>query len=477
MLLNFIRKSGIFFVFKLISGFSWLISLYFLTRILSPENFGLFFLINTSVLISINLSYSWLSTSILRYYPEQNSQNEFDTFNFTVILLSVISSLILSVILAVLNFQWMYLDQHIFYLSLLYFNLQGFNSITTSKLRAKQKILSFSILNTWLNVGGVITGILLTIRFDNGLIGILTGLIFANLIPFIIYTYRNYKIIKINVMLFDFHLLKSFYKFGSPLILLNIFSQGLSNLDKYLVNYYLGDKINGLYTAIYSVAEQSIFLIISVFTTISTPIIYNIWISKNKVELNGYLQGVLKIYLIITIFIVAFLSLEKDKIACVLLDDKFQIYFYMIPFISISAGILGIATIYTDIFTAALQTKKLMYCYLFACLINLILNLILIPKLGVDGAVYATALSYISMLIAVFNGSRKIYKWTINVKEIKKLLLSSFFISALMFTCTVLTKDWDLVFALIFDLMISTIIYFIILKKMRLLTFPKDTIA
>lgn len=94
---------------------------------------------------------------------------------------------------------------------------------------------------------------------------------------------------------------------------------------------------------------------------------------------------------------------------------------------------LGLATLYTDILTAAIKPLKLMYCYLLAFFINILLNLYFIPLDNIYGAAYATLLTYFSMYLLVIINTRKIFKWTININSTLIILFSSLIMFVVMF--------------------------------------------
>lgn len=72
-----LRQTVIYSLGSLIPGIiaMGLVALY--TRALSPEEFGLYALVITSIEFGWSLSLSWLTTAIVRLYPTQENKNQF----------------------------------------------------------------------------------------------------------------------------------------------------------------------------------------------------------------------------------------------------------------------------------------------------------------------------------------------------------------------------------------------------------------
>lgn len=477
MIKQFLNDSKVFLLFRIISSVSWLISIFFLSKILEPADYGTFILINTTILLSVTFFSTWISSSIIRFFPEYILLNFQRRIIINSLIYVTLTSLLILISFLILVNTIKFSNLIILSFAGVWFLLQSITSILITYFRADRQILIYSIFNTWQNVGGFLIGGSISLIFDNGVFGLIIGFCLSNLLSIILLFYFIYKKYHVNVLKINFsievNILKKFFYYGSPLVLLNLFSQGLSNCDKYFVNYFFGEKITGIYSASYMIAEQSIFVIISIFSTVSAPLLFKLWKKKDYIEINSYLSMIFKYYLVFSLPILLIMGIFNKQIARLFLNDNYSVSFGIIPIVCLGAFFLGLATLYTDILTAAMKPLRLMYCYLIAFFINIILNIYFIPQNEIYGAAYATLLTYLSMYILVIIYTRNIFKWTINIRSTSIILFSSFIMFLVMFFLNEIIIGSYFYFIII----IGSILFFmllIIFRQINIDDFKKD---
>jgi O-antigen/teichoic acid export membrane protein len=139
-----------------------------------------------------------------------------------------------------------------------------------------------------------------------------------------------------------------------------------------------------------------------------------------------------------------------------LASQKYAEAYKVLPYIIIGHGVYAS----TVILNSGLFIRKKTYLYtlimMLACILNIILNLILIPSFGIIGAAQATLISYICYAIAITYFAFKEFRFTIEYKRI----FSYLGISLLMF---IVIKDVYLqcqLFHLVIRIGMGVIIYF-----------------
>ena len=96
----------------------------------------------------------------------------------------------------------------------------------------------------------------------------------------------------------------------------------------------------------------------------------------------------------------------------------------------IGSAILTLGSFLANEYTAHKDSKGFLFSSLTGAVINLILNVILIPRIGVLGAAVATCISYMVVFLYRVNDTRKYIK--INYKDVKLILSWT-----LVFICSV----------------------------------------
>ncbi|MEJ2537721.1 MAG: polysaccharide biosynthesis C-terminal domain-containing protein, partial [Calditrichia bacterium] len=95
-----------------------------------------------------------------------------------------------------------------------------------------------------------------------------------------------------------------------------------------------------------------------------------------------------------------------------------------IPWILLSYFFYGIYVIFTPAFYI---TKKSQYMVLFTgtgAILNIVTNIILLPRIGIWGAVIATVAAYLSMFLLIYFISQKLYPIPVNLKSLLGVFLT-----------------------------------------------------
>ena len=118
------------------------------------------------------------------------------------------------------------------------------------------------------------------------------------------------------------------------------------------------------------------------------------------------------------------------------------------------------------------KTKIVMKSLIIASLLNLIFNLILIPKFGIIGAAISTSLSYILVLLINSIYLMKFVKFKINKFVILKIIIGSilFILSLFLFKNILNLFIWIEIFI---GLFLSLVFYLIFLFLSKTLTFKE----
>lgn len=203
----------------------------------------------------------------------------------------------------------------------------------------------------------------------------------------------------------DYSSLKSYLLFGLPLILGSIASWGMNLMDRFFLKQFSNFTELGLYSVAVSIAGiSSIFA--GVFNTIWAPQVYK-WMKEGRnchsevSIISEYLMAAISFVVIITGLISwitkYFLPVEYNAITYILSACILG------PLLYTLSEVLGIGIAITK------RTSFSMLASVSAAILNLILNFLLIPKLGAGGAASATVISFYLFLIMRSEFSKSIW--------------------------------------------------------------------
>lgn len=377
------------------------------TAVLSTEQFGVIDLLSTTVQLLIPIFTLNIQDAVLRF----TIRDEFNKGNIlnTALQILFFSSLGLSVLMIILSH---YFDNN--YLAFLFFSFVfgSLYNISSMYLKATNKVKIIAIFGIAQTVLICLLNIIFLIFIPLGE----NGFFIANTLGFflcdigIIYYGKLYKLVKIKLA--DRILFKRMISFSVPLVI-NSISWWVNNAsDRYILTFFCGASVNGIYSAAYKVP--------TIVTTIQS-IFYNAWsISAIKEfdpnDQDSFLGRVYSIYSVTSIFLCSILILCNKLVSRILFAGEFYIAWKYVPFLLCGAVFNGLALFLGCFFTATNKTKDISSTTLVGAVINILLNVFLIPLYGGYGAAFATLVGYLITWITRTVKLRKIIKLKVNWK-------------------------------------------------------------
>ena len=205
--------------------------------------------------------------------------------------------------------------------------------------------------------------------------------------------YRNFSISPIDILKssMDYSLLS----FSIPIMFAAIISTFLHWIDILMIGAYLNVTEVGLYHPA-SRTSGLIRVIFISFASIFSPIISELYAKKDFQKMNYYFKLVTRWILIVTIPVVILFLLVPEKIMLIF-GPEFSTTKSTFSILVLSAfsqamfGLGGSALVMTG------HSKINLYNIIFAIILNVILNSVLIPKIGLEGAAIGTLCALFSI--------------------------------------------------------------------------------
>jgi O-antigen/teichoic acid export membrane protein len=226
------------------------------------------------------------------------------------------------------------------------------------------------------------------------------------------------------------NLMSSMLKYSIPMIPTFILWWIVSASDKYMIRFMISDTENGLY----SMATR-----IPTLISIVSTIFFQAWQLSAITEYNSedskrFYSTVFNAYQSILYIGSAGILLFLIPIAKVLLGDFHEAYIFA-PLLIIAVLMSCLCQFLSSIYSATKNTSHSLWTSLLAAVNNIVLNLILIPRVGPQGAAFATMSSYgLCFIVRVFD-TRKMLAYKV---DWIKLILN---ITTLFIMCIVIVNE------------------------------------
>jgi O-antigen/teichoic acid export membrane protein len=214
----------------------------------------------------------------------------------------------------------------------------------------------------------------------------------------------------------DKEVAKEMLKYCLPLIPASI-AWWITNVsDRYLVAYFCGDTVNGIYDISYKLPS-----IINVFATIFLEA-WQISAVKESGEkhTSRFFTNVFKAYQSVVFIGGAGIILLAKPLISLLADEAYFEAWTFVPVLIMATIYACFSTFMTSIYMVEKRGSLNLITMMAGAVTNVVLNLLLIPKLGAQGAALATFVSYVVVFGLRAINTRKFIN--INISPVHLLL-------------------------------------------------------
>lgn len=405
------------------------------TRLMSPAEYGLFNIIMATSLFVEIIAYHWLNQSILRYYERNKTdgiQAFFTTSIFGFFAIAAITTLIMAAVLSVpLDGRMAALFT---FLPLLIFCQAGYKFVLIF-LRAMQNSGRYSILTSINAVSRLALALGVLFYIGPKAEALLLGTAMAAALVFLTETLRLATRWRPSAGLFDRQLLAQFARFGMPLVALAVVNLVLSVSDRYLIEFMSGTADVGIYSAGYKIAETAVFGLVLFLTLASFPALIKTYENEGSESAVKLMRDHLSLFVLLMVPAVFGISALAREIIALTLGRAYQGANELLPWISAGIFFMGLSLYYGKSFELKERTGLIPILYSGPALLNIILNLVLIPSFGLPGAAFATFAAYFvcCILMMVF-GNRYLrwrFPWSTALKAICASILMTIVINSI----------------------------------------------
>lgn len=396
---KYFRNTGWMFLGRIfILGISFLVGIY-IARYLGPSNYGLFnYVISFVGLFGFLTSFGIDNIASREIIKNHDKKDEIISTSFYIKLTGSLIAIISIVIISILTTKDL-LTLWLIWIFSLGFIPQAFNII---EIYFQSQVLSKKIVTAQI-ISNIISTILkiICITLNKGIfwlsiIYIIETSIYAIILLFSFRKFGNH----IKKWNFNKNVAKNLLKDSWPLILSSIAISIYMKIDQVMIKNILGNEQAGVYAVAVKLSEVWYFIPSLICTSLSPAIIKSVTINKelfeNRLKKLYFLMFWISFSIASTTTILAY-PIIKILFGTAYIGAITTLQIYVWAGIGVS---LGVAV--SQSLLANNLTKISFYNTLLGAIINIILNIILIPKFGINGAAIATLISYTISTFGIF---------------------------------------------------------------------------
>jgi O-antigen/teichoic acid export membrane protein len=389
------------------------------TRILEPTEYGRYVLILAGASLAATLAFTWLDAAVARHHARSDARGHLEGHLWTAwriyAVLAVIGA-VLAASLLVLAPISMTLKTAIGFAVASVIIKSGL-SVALETRRAAGEAWRYSLLESFTTAGGFGLGVVFIIAGGLGTAGPFAGMALAAALalafdgPVLFSKARRDRA--------DARRTLAYFAYGAPVAVSLIFEHLLSVGDRFVIGAFLGEAATGAYAAGYGVADRSISIIFLWLGATTGPLLISALEHQGRAAAQAVARRTGALMVLIGFPAAAGLALVAEPAARLLIGPEIAMAAAgIIPFIALSGLLNGIMTHYFhEAFVLGRQPRVMAGVMLIAAVVNLGLNLILIPRLGILGAALSTVLAYGAAMIACVIIGRRIFIMPIPVRD------------------------------------------------------------
>lgn len=389
---------------KFISFF--LIPLY--TNALTTEQYGVVDLVTTVVTIAFPILSLNVAESVMRFNLDKDAdQNKITKIGLTVLFLGSVVGLILIPICGIFD---QVADMR--FLVYLYTIFSAITQVLLYDLRGKEMLLHYSLGHILQTALIAVFNILFLLVFKWETRGYLLAYIlaFAIVAIYALIVGKGYKAIRVPI---DRRKMREMLQYSIVLIPNSFMWWIMNSSDHIMVTAMIGTAANGIYAVSYKLPT-----LITTFTSIFNQAwSYSAIREENAEDEEQYSNYIFKMICFITLLVgTVMLAVIKPFLKIYVSADYFEAWKYT-PFLIVGLVFLTFASFMSTSYTVHKDSFGFLFSGIFGAVMNIVLNFILIPFIGVYGAALATCVSYIAVFIFRAIHTRKYIRYNVLNKE------------------------------------------------------------
>jgi len=461
---KFIRDVGIIGITQVLSNLGAFFLLPIITKTLGTYDYGTWAQISITVSLLSPLALLGLQMAFVRFLAAEKDVARIREVFFSIFFFVFFTGMLVSVLvfalsdfLAVTVFGDITTSYYIKAGSFLIL-LSAIDQISLFYFRISRQIHVFGLLSLFQSLGRLFL-VLALLLAGFGLLGVIGATL---IVQVCIVLFSLILVIRqIGFAIPRFEGLGEFIKYGTPLTPNSLIRWITDSSDRYIVGIFLGLSAVGIYSAAYAIGSL-VHLFITPIQFILFPELSRLYDEERVDDVRNYLSSSLRYFLLIAIPAVVGLTVLAKPVLMILTTPAFAAGSIVIPFIALSGLFGGVFQIIINITFLVKKTQFNLFIHVIAAVANLVLNVALIPFIGILGAAIATLASYILMVIVVIYISFRDLSFDLGFAFILKCIISAGIMAAIL-----LLFDPQNLFYLLISIGTGIITYFTIMIMVK----------
>ena len=250
---------------------------------------------------------------------------------------------------------------------------------------------------------------------------------------------------------------KRYLAYGAPVAGALVLDLLLSASDRFLIAYFINAEAVGAYAAGYGVADKTILMLCAWAAMAGAPLVLSAFEKDGKSAAEVAAIGLARTIILVALPAAIGIMLTARPLAEVMIGEDLRTQAIdIIPWIAAAGFLNGLLIHYfSEAFQLAKKTGERALIMLIPTITNIGLNIVLLPQLGLMGAVYATVGCYALAVVLLAGFGRRHIRLPIPLVDLVKVLVACLAMAG----AVSLVPDWGGFIELVLKAGVGAVVY------------------
>ncbi|MHB8762740.1 MAG: lipopolysaccharide biosynthesis protein [Deferrisomatales bacterium] len=394
------KHSSRYLVAQLAAMAAGVISMPILARVLTKDEYGKLSLVLLSVSFLAAFGRLGIPQSITRHFPEYRSQGPDAARRYTASLISfsaltsgaiALGAIVLGGVATITT--WREWAPYIGVIGFLLCN-SVMLSVISEIYRVQNRSASVAGLDVSIRYAALAGSFAFYFMISRTLMGFLTGKLVLEVLTLLLFAVPLAREGFIRPARIDGPLVREAVDYGLPLSLATAAGFFIGYGDRFVIQSLLDSAQVATYSLPYDLIQQVEVALTTPIRMAIIPMVFAMLVDKGREETVQFLSGVIKWILLLVIPMTAGISVLSRDIVVLFGSEKYADASSVVPFLAIGILFGGINFLFTVGLSYQKRTRVIALMTLGSGVFNILLNLLLIPSLGIMGSAVATLTTY-----------------------------------------------------------------------------------
>ena len=402
------------------------------TRALSVAEYGMLCLTLQITAMATVLSKMGLQNSIQRFYQERalGEVGQLRSFYSTLLLGAALCAIgVVVLFLLALGLVPNSLLSPVFKRVLLLGSglifVRAMHPIVMNFLRAERRTRAFNVFDVLARATSIALVSALLFLWGRSVKMVLIGTVTVELISVAALVVLLIPRGMLSLSAFDRPLFRASLIFGFPLVGYELAGVILDSGDRLIVQHYLGFQALGYYSAAYNMSNYLVMALMFPMNLALFPIYMKLWATKGSEETRTFLSTALDKFIMVLMCVLAGTAVTARYAVIVLGSQKLQKAYPLLPILVLGLMIYSLHIFFNAGLIIHKKTVTMFKIIGLSAVLNVVLNVLLIPRIGLKGAAIATLLSYAVFIMLIGHESIDLLPLRIDIAACLRYLVAA----------------------------------------------------